>query len=123
MQSFQKKQRLLNAKEFKAVFQSAKKRTTPYLAVFSKTNNLGYARLGLIVAKRNVRYAHERNLIKRIIRESFRLNQSVLCEVDLVVIVYRAYNALSKKEKRQAIDGNWKKIPSGQTNTGISDTH
>lgn len=120
---FPKKQHLLNAKEFKAVFQAAKKRTTPYLAIFSKGNNLGYARLGLIVAKRDVRYAHERNLIKRIIRESFRLNQSTLCQVDFVVVVYRAYNVLSKKEKRQVIDGNWKRIPSGQANTGISDAH
>lgn len=45
------------------------------------------ARLGLIVAKRVVPRAHDRNRHKRVCREQFRLARSQLPAVDLVVQV------------------------------------
>lgn len=109
-QAFSRQQRLSNPKEFKAVFQANKKRFLPYLAVFSKLNENGYARIGLVVSKRNVRKAHQRNLVRRIIRESFRFNQILLPNLDIVIVVYQAYALLSKKEMRRVMDEYWKKI-------------
>ena len=47
------------------------------------------ARLGLIVAKRVVPRAHERNRHKRVCRERFRHNRSRLPAMDLVVQILR----------------------------------
>lgn len=45
------------------------------------------ARLGLVVGKRAVRRAHERNRIRRVLRESFRCRRAQLPAMDLVVQV------------------------------------
>jgi len=51
------------------------------------TNNLGYARLGVIVPKRNEPKAVGRNQLKRQVREWFRNCQRALNNVDLLVRV------------------------------------
>jgi len=45
------------------------------------------ARLGLVVGKRAVRRAHDRNRVKRALRETFRRRRAQLPAVDLVVQV------------------------------------
>lgn len=47
------------------------------------------ARMGLIVAKRVVRHAHERNRHKRVCRETFRVHQGQLPAMDLVIQILR----------------------------------
>lgn len=106
---FLSKNRLSTPGEFKAVFQAAQKISSHHLAVFFKKNNLEYARLGIIVAKRNICKAVERNLVRRVIRESFRWHQLALYGLDIVVIVYRPYSLLSLQEMRKVIDERWKK--------------
>jgi ribonuclease P protein component len=44
------------------------------------------SRLGIVVAKKKVRRAHERNRIKRIARESFRLNQQAISLILLLCL-------------------------------------
>jgi len=46
-----------------------------------------HARLGLIVGKRGVAKAHERNRIKRVIRGYFRQQQQELAPLDIVIQV------------------------------------
>lgn len=45
----------------------------------------GSARLGIVISRRHARLAVTRNAIKRYIREAFRLEQSVLGSIDLLV--------------------------------------
>lgn len=48
-------------------------------------NRLGLARLGLIVGRKAASRAVIRNSLKRLVRESFRLQQAELGALDLVV--------------------------------------
>ncbi len=84
--SFPKTSRLLNEAEFKAVFSDPVRSFDNLFTVLARPNQLGIARLGLAVSKKALRFAHQRNLAKRIIRESFRRQQSNLVGLDIVVM-------------------------------------
>lgn len=55
--------------------------------MLARPNERDGARLGVIVAKRIVRRAVHRNAIRRLIRESFRINQCRLKGLDVIVLV------------------------------------
>jgi len=67
-------------------------------------------RLGLAIAKKRVKLAVQRNRIKRIIRESFRLNQHDLPAIDMVVMVKSGIDQLDNKEINQELEKIWRKI-------------
>jgi ribonuclease P protein component len=115
-QKFSRKLRLSHPSEFKAVFQADRKVSCRTFALRSKKNTFGHARLGIVVAKRNVRRANARNLIKRIVRESFRMHQSEVTNFDIVVVIYQPYSTLSREKMRRAIDEKWKLISVGDKN-------
>ena len=54
----------------------------------SRPNELGHARLGMVVAKRLFKRAVDRNRMRRVIRETFRLYSPQLAAVDIVVRVH-----------------------------------
>lgn len=86
-QGFIKSIRLQRAEDFQRAFRLGNKHKQDGLVVYAKLNDLGYARLGLAVAKKIIPSATSRNRLKRLIRESFRLNRRRLPEVDIVVVV------------------------------------
>lgn len=51
-----------------------------------RKNNLEHPRLGLIVSKKTAKRANARNRFKRVTRESFRLIQGSLPNVDIVIL-------------------------------------
>nr|WP_232500237.1 ribonuclease P protein component [Buchnera aphidicola] len=54
--------------------------------MLGRFNLLGHPRLGLSIPRKNIKHAHNRNLIKRLVRETFRLLQYKLLSMDFVVI-------------------------------------
>ncbi|GAB3053559.1 hypothetical protein GCM10027155_19920 [Acinetobacter apis] len=77
------------------------------MAIFSKQDT---SRLGIIVAKKKVRRAHERNRIKRITRESFRLNQNHLELLDIVVMPKQGIDTVSNEELHKQLQSAWNKL-------------
>lgn len=84
---FPKKMRLLKLNEFVFVFQQSKCIKTAGITLFSRFNKLGYPRIGLSISKRYIKYAHERNRIKRCARETFRIHQHNLLASDFVLTI------------------------------------
>ncbi|CAL4041877.1 Ribonuclease P protein component [Buchnera aphidicola (Takecallis arundicolens)] len=84
---FKKKFRLLKKKDFKRVFNTSQKNVTSLLISFNVNNKLSYPRLGIIISKKISKSAVKRNLIKRIIRESFRIAQYYLLNLDFIILV------------------------------------
>jgi ribonuclease P protein component len=60
-------------------------------SVFATQGECPQARLGIVVAKRNVKSAVARNKVKRLIRESFRKQQEQLSGLDVVVVVKKDF--------------------------------
>lgn len=81
---FTKTQRLLTKSSYDRVFSQANKLTTPEFILLYRENTLGHSRLGLAISKKSIAKAHDRNRMKRLIRESFR--QANLPNVDLILL-------------------------------------
>jgi ribonuclease P protein component len=84
--TFPKTKRLVQASDFKFVFDQANKIKSPSFLVLHKPGLTLESRLGLAISKKKIAKAHDRNRIKRIVRESFR--QQHLPAVDVVVIAH-----------------------------------
>ena len=108
--SFQKHQRLLDKHAFSAVFTG-----TPTKAggasglVLTKPSNHAQSRLGIIVAKKNVRRANQRNRIKRVVREYFRLNP-LPASTDVIFLARYGVADMTNAELRADLALIWKKL-------------
>lgn len=71
---FSKKQRLVSNREFKAVLNYRNRASDGFLMLYVSPNTCGHPRLGISVG-RSYGTAVQRNHLKRLIREVFRLNQ------------------------------------------------
>lgn len=82
---FSRRQRLLKAAEFEAVFSNRCASRSACFQVLARPNEQGHARLGMVVSRRLIPLAVERNRMRRLIREAFRHLADGLPSVDLVV--------------------------------------
>ena len=90
--------RLENASQFTRVFDQATKLSSDFFTILSRENTVGQPRLGIIVAKSRAKSAVDRNTIKRIIRESFRLTKTSLPAYDFIVILKRPIKLIKKSK-------------------------
>ncbi|WP_434779496.1 ribonuclease P protein component [Neisseria sp. Ec49-e6-T10] len=95
---FDRRYRLLKADEFSSVFAFRRSKNNAYFQVFWGKNNLDYPRLGLIVAKKVAKKAHERNYMKRTIREWFRCHKHELVHADYIVRSKQKFEAAHHNE-------------------------
>ncbi|OGV34542.1 MAG: ribonuclease P protein component [Legionellales bacterium RIFCSPHIGHO2_12_FULL_35_11] len=108
MNNFSKSQRLLTKIDFDFVFSRAKKISTKYFVVLYRDNKISHSRLGIILAKKMVPKAHDRNKIKRLIRESFRTNK--IKPVDIVFLARPGLAKITNHEFISSIEQAWSKI-------------
>lgn len=83
---FPRAARLLKPAEFRRVFQRARRAQDAHFTILARHNGDAPARLGLAIARKQVRRAVDRNRIKRIVRDSFRHRRGELHGLDLVVM-------------------------------------
>ncbi|WP_241085386.1 ribonuclease P protein component [Candidatus Vondammii sp. HM_W22] len=105
--------RLLTPAVFKRVFQRSKSSSDRFFTILSSPNELPQARLGMAIAKKNLKRAVDRNLVKRIVRESFRQHQRDLAGFDLVVLCRRDLPVKGKLALRRSLARHWKKVSVG----------
>lgn len=97
------KQRIRQAVEFDKVFKRGKRLADRCFAFHYLMMNRDYPRLGIIVSKKNCALAVDRNRIKRIVREQFRLNQPAIPSVDLVVLLKSSLKNISEQEQQECV--------------------
>ena len=108
---FTKSLRLLCAADFKPVFDNAPFRAShQYFLILARLNQQSQPRLGLVMAKKHMKLAVERNRMKRLIRESFRLQQQELAGLDIVVLSRKGMDSLSNSEFSQQLTQQWQRI-------------
>lgn len=102
---FPKALRLLTPADFKQVFDAADLRVSnKELLILARANLLDRPRLGLVIAKKHIRLATQRNRIKRVVRESFRNQQQALADVSSIDAIVLARGGLDRLDNRALHD-------------------
>lgn len=109
-QTFPRSRRLSSANDFQAVWKKAKKLSGGQISLVNCPNGLGHPRLGASISKKNVRRAVDRNRLKRVARETFRLNQAKLDGLDIIVVGYKGAGSLNSAELQQLFMNLWNRL-------------
>lgn len=108
---FSKKQRLLNAQDYQTVFNKVDvKAPCEQCLILARSNSLDHPRLGFIFSKKNIRHAVQRNRIKRITRDYYRLNESCLPKMDIIIMARKGIDQLSNDEVRSMLKKQFHKL-------------
>lgn len=112
--TFQPECRLLKAAEFKAVFDHAMYKVHQpgfmLLAIQRSADESPQSRIGIVVAKRKIKRAHERNRFKRLTRESFRLHQQQLPALDIVIMAKQGADCIENPNMHQELQTAWRML-------------
>ncbi|MFZ5557008.1 MAG: ribonuclease P protein component [Pseudomonadota bacterium] len=87
--AFPKSARLRTSAEFRAVLGRRAGVAGRFFQVYFRSNACPGARLGVVAGRKAAGNAVHRNFVRRLIRETFRLNRSRLAQADFVVRVVR----------------------------------
>lgn len=82
---------MIKTDDYSSVFNLRKRIANKHLVMRYRPNNSNNARLGLIVAKKTAKLAVNRNYMRRVLRELFRLNQRNLPAIDLIIQVQTVF--------------------------------
>ncbi|UJF24688.1 ribonuclease P protein component [Suttonella sp. R2A3] len=111
-QSFGKDRRLLTQSDYTAVFNAPEERSSDrYFTVLGRCREQGMSRLGLAIAKRRIARAHERNRLKRLVRESFRTHHFKNDRsLDVVLLAKSAAKDADNARLIASLERHWRKI-------------
>jgi ribonuclease P protein component len=108
---FGKTKRLLNADDYSQVFNNPDVRASHRnLLLLGKLNDGPEHRLGLVIAKKNVRLAVQRNRVKRLAREFFRILPNSEPSLDVVLLARQGMGQLDNAELSSILLQQWKKL-------------
>jgi len=108
---FSKSVRLLTSEQYSDVFQAVDIRVSSrHFLILARKKNLPEARIGLIVAKKHLKLAVQRNRIKRLLRESFRLRHSSLPKLDIIVLAKKGLEECSNSVCAEELQHLWDKL-------------
>ncbi|WP_026223681.1 ribonuclease P protein component [Methylosarcina fibrata] len=102
--------RLKKPDEYKKVFASPVKSSDQYFTLLAVRNEFDHPRLGLAIAKKNIKKAVNRNVIKRTVRENFRIQQRNLGGMDIVVLARRDAVDAPLELLRKSLDRHWLRL-------------
>lgn len=97
-QGFTKASRLLDSSQFSPVFSQAQFRISGKNLLILARSSGEPARVGLVIGKKQVKTAVQRNRIKRLIRESFRIRKQEFGTIDLVLLARPGLDSLNNQE-------------------------
>jgi len=119
-QTFPRRNRLARPSDFSRVFRRSVRSADQFFTVLACPGGEGEPRLGMAVSRKAAGSAVQRNRLKRLIRESFRLHRAGLPAVDLVVMSRPAAVKADNMQLRQSLGKHWQRI---QAKCGESPSH
>lgn len=109
--TYKRELRLLTPADFQNVFNSNPKKFSCRLyTILACQNNFEQPRLGFTVSKKKAKRAVDRNALKRVVREEFRLQQHELPNFDMVFIPKMGITNADNQMLRHELSYTWKKL-------------
>ena len=106
---FPPQHRLRTPADYKKVFANPIKSSDAYLTLLAIRNEFDYPRLGLAIAKKNIKKAVHRNMVKRAVRESFRIQKN-LGNIDIIVLARKEAIDVPSAVLRKSLEKHWLRI-------------
>lgn len=75
-------------------------------------NDFNHPRLGLVVAKKHVRKAVQRNRIKRVIRDNFRRHRHSIMNIDIIVLARKEVLDVAPSLLQKSLEKHWLRLVS-----------
>lgn len=110
--SFPSELRLNKPDDYKKVFAKPVKSGDQYFTLLAIRNDLDHPRLGLAIAKKQIKKAVHRNAIKRAVRENFRMRQHSLGSMDIVVLARREAIDAPLETLSHSLEKHWSRLVS-----------
>lgn len=104
---FRRTQRLLKSADFQSVFDQPYRSSDRFFTVLARRNQLSWGRLGLAIARKQVRQAVDRNRLKRLARESFRLDSQSVVGLDCIVLARKGVAEATNAELLRSLARHW----------------
>lgn len=101
--------KLLKAVDYNRVFDKPVRSSDRYFTVLARPNDVSCARLGTAFTKKRVKLAVARNRLKRLCRESFRLNQDKY-DADYVVLAGPHCAKATNQQLFQSLENHWRQL-------------
>ena len=98
-----KEYRVTKSQDFDNIIRKKQSFANRQFVIYYQENKLDHMRLGISVSKK-LGKAHERNKLKRYVRESFKTRKDFLKNYDIIIIVRPAAKGLSFLEFGSSID-------------------
>ncbi|MEZ7737452.1 ribonuclease P protein component [Gemella sanguinis] len=98
-----KEYRVKKSQDFDNIIRKKQSFANRQFVIYYQENKLDHMRLGISVSKK-LGKAHERNRLKRYVRESFKTRKDLLKNYDIIIIVRPAAKGLSFLEFGSSID-------------------
>lgn len=110
-EAFTRDKRLLNAADYKRVFDAADRRAShKNLLLLGRYNDKSQCRLGLVIAKKHVKLAVQRNRIKRVTREFVRCCPETGKSLDVIVLARQGVDQLDNATLSSILRQQWQKL-------------
>jgi ribonuclease P protein component len=100
--------RLCTPADFQSVWKKGRRISVPLLTIVRCENMLGHPRLGISIAKKNIRLAVHRNRLKRLARAFFRTHQAALGSRDMILLAHKGADTLTPAEQYQRFRALWR---------------
>ena len=112
---FSRQRRLLNAGDYRRVFEQAEfKVSDQHLLILARPSLHDHSRLGLVIAKKGIKLAVQRNRIKRIVRDSFRTlctqSNEFALPLDIVILSRKGLGEIENDAVHRLISKQWARL-------------
>lgn len=84
--------------------------SSKHFLILSRVSANNEAQIGIIVAKKHVKLAVQRNRIKRLLRESFRYKRESIPKLEIVILAKKGVDRLENKACHEELEFVWRKL-------------